>query len=249
MNIPLPERPAETARPARRSLAELAAMLASDAVVEKLPSRQLVASKQSERTETSSELTGVNAPQRRQGMINGQIHEAPDAATTHVLPTVSRNRPRPDEDRTSQQLDEVTLAAARSARFYRSSMLEDLKIHTLPAAKVRNRDASAVPAPQPAEQLREREKRSDPQKRERPVPQTADRAEDSCVRNYRAKACELIDADLNASLKYVRLLANARSPAELIELSANHARAHFELVIKHAAALVALSRSMMGGKD
>ena len=84
---------------------------------------------------------------------------------------------------------------------------------------------------------------------ERPVPQTADRAEDSCVRNYRAKACELIDADLNASLKYVRLLANARSPAELIELSANHARAHFELVIKHAAALVALSRSMMGAKD
>lgn len=178
MNAPLPERPAETARPARRSLAELAAMLASDAVVEKLPSRQLVASKQSERTETSSELTGVNAPQRKQGMINGQIHEAPDAATTHVLPTIGRNRPRPDEDRTSQQLDEVTLAAARSARFYRSSMLEDLKIHTLPAAKVRNRDASAVPAPQPAEQLREPEKRSDPQQLERPVPQTADRAED-----------------------------------------------------------------------
>ena len=91
MNAPLSERPAEVRAPARRSLAELAAMLASDAVVEKLPSRQPVASSVRADRDVGG-LTGVNAPQRRQGMINGQIHEAPDAATAHVLPTTSRNR-------------------------------------------------------------------------------------------------------------------------------------------------------------
>ena len=44
---------------------------------------------------------------------------------------------------------------------------------------------------------------------------------------------ELINANVNATLEYARRLANVRSPAEFIELSTNHARKHFELIMAH----------------
>lgn len=215
MNPPLSEPPAEPVRPVRRSLAELAAMLASDAVVEKLPSRQPVAS-----------------------VPRG--------------PVIISNGSRPDEDRTSQQLDEVTLAAARSARHYRSSMLEDLKAHVIPAPKDRIGVARPNSAPQPASKPLAQEKASITPKLQHPLPAAPEDAQDFSAdhraKDFRDKACELINANLNASLEYARLLANARSPVELVELSTKHARDHFELIVKHAAALAALSRSMMGSK-
>ncbi len=216
MNAPLSERPAEVPRPARRSLAELAAVLATEAVVETLPSRQ------------------------------------PAASVTHG-PAASRVGSRLDNDRTSQQLDEVTLAAARSARHYRSSMLEDLKVHIIPAPKDRIGVARPNPAPQPAGGPREQEIAIAPPKLQRPFQPAAEAAQDFAAdhraKDFRDKACELINANLNVGLDYARLLANARSPVELLELSTNHARDHFELIIKHAAALAALSRSMMRTKD
>ena len=74
---------------------------------------------------------------------------------------------------------------------------------------------------------------------ERPAPTLADAAED-----YRAKAFELMTANVNATLEYARLLASVKSPAEFIELTTDHARKHFELIMTHATALGALSRSL-----
>jgi hypothetical protein len=216
MSTPLSERPAEAPRPARRSLTDLAAMLASDAVVEKLPSRQPAV----------SPLRG------------------------HAI---NRIGSRPDQDRASQQLDEVTLAAATSARHYRSSMLEDLKVHVIAAPKDGSAAAPANSASHPASQPPAQEKASAAPTLQHPPPAATagaqDFAADHRAKDFRDKACELINANLNAGLEYARLLANARSPVELVELSTKHAREHFELIIKHAAALAALSRSMMGTKD
>jgi len=249
MNTPLSERPAETQRPARRSLAELAAMLASGAVVEKLPARQPVASTPRGPATAADDNAGVMPARGRQGMINGQVNEAPGASAAPVLLNTNRMGSRLDEDRTSQQLDEATLAAARSARHYRSSMLEDLKVHIITAPKDGSGVARPNPAPEPAGQPREQEKTSVPPKLERPLPAARADAQnfaaDHRAKDFQTKACELINANLNAGLEYARLLANARSPFELVELSTNHAREHYELIIKHVAALAALSRSMM----
>jgi hypothetical protein len=228
-------------------LAELATMLASDAGVEKLPARQPVASIPRGPV-TAADNDGVKPAAGRQRMIYGRTHEAPGAAAAPVVLNTNRNGSRPEEDRTSQQLDEVTLAAVRSAKHYRSSMLEDLKVHTIAAPKDRIGVARANSAPQPASQPREQAKAGAPPKQQHPLPTATEAAQDFAVdhraKDIQAKARELINANLNAGLEYARLLANARSPVELVELSTSHAREHFELIIKHAAALAALSRSM-----
>jgi hypothetical protein len=167
--------------------------------------------------------------------------------------TINRIGSRPDEDRASQQLDEVTLAAATSARHYRSSMLADLKVHVIAAPKDGSAAAPANSASHPASQPPAQEKASAAPTLQHPPPAATagaqDFAADHRAKDFRDKACELINANLNAGLEYARLLANARSPVELVELSTKHAREHFELIIKHAAALAALSRSMMSAKD
>ena len=81
------EQPAKRRRPTRRSMVEFAALLESGAVVEKLTSRQAI--------------------------INGQTNKAQGAAAS-VPQNKNLNYSGPEDDRTSQQLDEVTLAAAKS---------------------------------------------------------------------------------------------------------------------------------------
>jgi hypothetical protein len=165
---------------------------------------------------------------------------------------------RPDQEHTSQQLDDATLAAARSARHYRRSMLEDLKVHIIAAANDRNGVAPENSAPalasRAAGQPRGQEQDNLQPHLEPPLPAPTDNANDPCAKvdcamDFLDKARELINVNLNAGLEYARLLANAQSPVELVELSINHARQHFELIIKHAAALAALSRSMMSTED
>ena len=135
-------------------------------------------------------------------------------------------------------MDEVTLAAAKSARDYRTSMLENLKVNIAAAPDCANGLASANPPPgldgMAAGQPRERE--ADSPTLERQLPVATPPAED-----YRAKAVELINANVNATLDYAQRLGNVTSPAEFIELSTNHAHKHFELIMKHAAAFMAFS--------
>ena len=83
------ERPAKPRRPARRSMAELAASLESGTVVEKLPSQQAI--------------------------INGQTNVAQGAAE-RVPQSNNHNGSGLEDERTLQQLDEVTLAAAKCGR-------------------------------------------------------------------------------------------------------------------------------------
>ena len=95
------ERPAKRRRPTRRSMAEFAALLESGAVVEKLTSRQAI-------------IDGTNKAQ---------------GAAASVPENKNLNYSGPEDDRTSQQLDEVTLAAAKSDRDYRTRILENLKVN------------------------------------------------------------------------------------------------------------------------
>lgn len=161
-------------------------------------------------------------------MISEQTKEAQDAAVTHF----------PVE----QQLGEVTSAAAKAARDYRSWMLEHMKVNINAALDYANGIASASLPPDlaapAAGRQREQKKNSGALKLERQLSAPA-RAEE-----YRAKAFELMTANVNATLEYAQRLANVRSPAEFIELSTNHARKHLELIMTHTAALGTLSQSL-----
>ena len=63
------------------------------------------------------------------------------------------------------------------------------------------------------------------------------------TRDYRAKAFELMTANVKANFEYAKKLRKLRTPFEFIELSTDHARKQFELVMSQTAALGALSRS------
>ena len=90
-----------------------------------------------------------------------------------------------------------------------------------------------------ADQPREREMESIRLQQDRQLLATAE-----ATRDYRAKAFELMTANVNANLEYAKKLRKLRTPFEFIELSTNHARKQFELVMSQTAALGALSRSL-----
>jgi len=72
---------------------------------------------------------------------------------------------------------------------------------------------------------------------ERPLP-----APDAAADELRAKALEIVNANVNATLDYARELATVRSPADFIALSTGHARRSLELMMTQAATFGALSR-------
>ncbi len=154
----------------------------------------------------------------------------------------SARRLQPADDRTLQQLDEVTLAAAKSARDYRVWMLENQKNASGGAPDSGNAVAGVNPAPTiadpRAEKRREQEVGGDTPTLE---PQLAGEADKAIADGYRAKAVELINANVNATLSYAQQLGAVRSAAEFIELSTRHAHRHLELIMKHAAGFTALS--------
>ncbi|MGB7102118.1 MAG: phasin family protein [Xanthobacteraceae bacterium] len=157
------------------------------------------------------------------------------AATT---PNEDLNGSGPRDDSTLQQLDEVTLAAAESAKDYSARMLENLKVNINAAPASANGLAGAkLPtgvAERTADQPRKPEVGSDTL--EGRLPAAAPVAKD-----YRAKAVELINANVNATLDYAQRLGTVKSAAEFIALSTSHAHRHLELIMKHAAGLAALA--------
>jgi hypothetical protein len=64
------------------------------------------------------------------------------------------------------------------------------------------------------------------------------------TQDYRAKAFELMTANVKVNLEYASKLRKLRTPFEFIELSTTHARRQFELIMSQTAALGALSRSL-----
>lgn len=157
---------------------------------------------------------------------------------TATTPNEDLNGSGPQDDRTLQQLDEVTLAAAELAKDYRAWMLENLKVNINAAPSYANGLAGAKPPTGVADRTADqsREPKVDSDKLEGRLPAAAPAAED-----YRAKAVELINANVNATLDYAQRLGTVKSAAEFIELSTSHAHRHVELIMKHAAGLTALS--------
>jgi hypothetical protein len=225
-------------------MAELFASPESGAVVEKLPSGRPVATARHSPATAPDEAPVVKTGRKRKRMANEQTKEAQDVAATRVPLDENLNGSGLEDDGILQQMDEITSAAAKAAKDYRSWMLEHMKVNINAALDYANGIASASLPPDfagpAAGQPHEQEKNSGTPKLERQLPTPAKAAEE-----YRAKAFELMTANVNATLEYAQRLANVKSPAEFIELSTSHARKHCELIMTHTAALRALSLSSM----
>jgi Phasin protein len=210
-----PRRP-QPPRPMRRSMAEFAASLQSGAVVQ--PSRQPDA------VAPLDEAEGVKLHQGRKAMISGQTQEAQYAAVTRLRPPEDLDGCglKDGDDRVSQQLEEATLAAAKAARDCRFQLLDDVKVNVGAARDGANRPARAPPPPDIAGategRLDELEEDRGAAELERQLPAPAE-----AIEQYRAKAIELMNANVNATLDYARRLAEVRSPAEFVAVSARHA--------------------------
>jgi len=176
-------------------------------------------------------------------MINEQTSEAQSAAAARLLADKDLNGSAPHDDRSPQNLHDITSAAAKAARDYHSRMLENMKVSINAALDYANGLASASLTPdlggEGADRPRQQEKDGGMPKPEGQLPPLVKVAEE-----YRTKAFELMTANVNATLDYAQQLAGVKSLPEFIELSSKHARKHFELMMTEAAALGTLSRSL-----
>ncbi len=151
----------------------------------------------------------VRPGRARKGIIDGQQKESQDVAAPRLPVEGKLNGSAPAAERMLQPLDEVTLAAA-AARY-----ANRLVSTTMPA------DLAGAAAGRPCEQ-----ERNGDTPFERPPAAYAE-----AIDEYRTKALELINANLNASLEYAWRLASVKSPAEFVEFSTNYACGHFNLIM------------------
>jgi hypothetical protein len=92
-------------------------------------------------------------------------------------------------------------------------------------ASVNARTASLVSSDMP-----EQVKNIQSQSADKTIPIVARAADE-----YRAKAFELMTANINTTFEYAQRLVNVNTPTKFVELSASHARKQFELIMKQAA--------------
>ena len=204
MRLPKPR------RPMRRSMAELFGSTEAGAVVERSPPGPLAATSRRSPTTPRGESSCVKPGRARKGIVDGQQKESQDVAAPRLPVEGKLNGSAPAAERMLQPLDEVTLAAA-AARY-----ANRLVIATVPA------DLAGETTGRP----REQERSGDTPELERPPAAYAE-----AIDEYRTKALELINANLNASLEYAWRLASVKSPAEFVELSTNYACGHFNLIM------------------
>jgi hypothetical protein len=182
-------------------------------------------------------------------MISEQTHEAQYAAVTGLRPPEDfDDRGLEDEDdRVSRQLEEVTLAAAKAALDSRFELLDDANLNVGAVRNGANRPVRVTPTIDIADQtegrLQEEVEEGDAPDLEPQLPAPA-----QAIEQYQAKATELMNANLNATLDCARRLAEVRSPAEFVAVSARHACRHFELMMAHATALGVLSQSLAANR-
>ncbi len=203
-------RPAKARRPVRRSMAELFGSIEGGAVAERLPLEPSAAPQRSPAT-ARGENSCANPSLVRNGFLDEQRKEFGNLAVPR-LPLEGRlNGSAPTGERMLQQQDEVALAVAKSAHY-----ANRLVRTTVPA------DLAGEAASRPCE----KERYGDAPELERPPLPSAEAADE-----YRTKALELINANMNATLEYAWRLARVRSPAEFVELSTKHACGQFKFIM------------------
>jgi hypothetical protein len=239
MKQPKSERPASAPRPARRLLTEFTAPAAGNAAAvtptPRTPRARSPAATQPDEypsaASDSSRRRVTNEPageaQGEDDMISGRSKE--DSLRHDTL-----------QDNTLHD-DGSAAAAAVAAKDYRSSLFEHMKVNlnaTLDYANgLASMNSPADVTAHSADQAREQRNNTSLAIHERST--AAEAAED-----YRARAFDLMKANVNSTLEFAQRLAKAKSPTEFVELSTSHARNQLGTIIVQTTELVRLAQTM-----
>ena len=241
MKRPKSERQANGSRPARRSLTEFTTPAAANPAAIPLPSAAVV---------QRAPSTDVAAPVEQAASRKGR-RVAEEAAEHRSI--AKRRSARGDDTNKNAMVEDDTMsrpieknddlhddasAAAEAAKDYRSSMFEHMKASLNATLDYANGLAS-IPTEVASRAADEAHKDNSGKSPHESVPIAAKAAED-----YRAKAFELMKANVNATLEFGQRLAKAKSPAEFVELSTNHACKQLGMILSQTNELALLAQSM-----
>jgi len=131
-----------------------------------------------------------------------------------------------EDDAIFQQFEDVTSAAAKAAKDYRSWMFEYIKGNVCVALDYANRLASVTDLVVHSGT------------RDKIYSQTAHEIAPAVAKvagEYWAKTFELLMATNSTTFAYTQRLANVKTPAEFVELSTSLARKHLEFIVEQTA--------------
>jgi hypothetical protein len=242
MKRPKSERPASASRPARRSLTEFTTAAAANPAAIPLPSvagvprarSASVAPPVDQAGAASSERRVADEPAKQRDYAKRRSARSDDTNKNAMV----ENDPMPRPIEKHDDLQDDASAASEAAKDYRSSMFEHMKASlnaTLDYANGLARIPTEV-ASRAADKAHEGLGGSSPRE---DIPTAAKAAED-----YRAKAFDLMKANVNATLEFGQRLAKAKSPAEFVELSTNHACKQLGMILTQTNELTLLAQTM-----
>jgi hypothetical protein len=253
MKQPKSERPASAPRPARRLLTEFTTPAAGNAAaVTPSPTPRTPRARSSAATQRD-EYPSAASDSSRWRVTNESAGEPQDIAECGLARADHNlDNARGEDDAMSGRPKEDSLnhdalqydgwaAAAEAAKDYRSSLFEHMKVNlnaTLDYANgLASMNSPADVMAHSADQAREPPNNTSLAISERST--AAEAAED-----YRAKAFELMKANVNSTLEFAQRLAKAKSPTEFVELSTSHARNQLGMIIVQTTELVRLAQTM-----
>ncbi|SRR5579871_1204812 len=238
MDEPQSVKPVGASRPVRRSLAEFA-LPAGEApdtwqAPATLPATQCAAAMQ--RTQPST--AGNNERVRPMGK---PLDNSREATANEPAQADSPNSPGVGDSELLRQFEDMTLAAAKAAKDYRFLMLEHMKINMTAALSYMNGLAAATSRGGAAAHDGASAREIDPPRKDAEVTAAT---ESSVSDEYRAKAFELMTANMNVALEYAQRFARAKTPSEFVELATGQARKQLELVAKQTSELSSLAQKL-----
>jgi hypothetical protein len=240
MDQPQSGRPASASRPARRSLVEFA-LPASDALVEMPSAPRPLPTVQPALATQPDKQPFKTSGKRRDKIMHQPLNEDQKVAASGLRQTNNLDDAMLEDDAIFHQFEDMTSAAAKAAKDYRSWTLEHMKINICATLDYANGLASVnsrtdlVAHPD----TREQGKSTYSQSADKTTPAVAKVADE-----YRAKAFELMTANINTTLEYAQRLVTVKTPTEFVELSTSHARKQLELIIKQTADLGSIAQRL-----
>lgn len=224
MNNPRSERPAKSRRPARRSMADLLAVLESDNGSAQLPLTLSAATAADVPAATPAGPADTPAkPARRQA-------HAADAKASETKTSETKTSETPAVALDAQPGGNGSSSAPEQSR-RAAPDITSAAVAVTAAATTKAADTNGAAVDPPGKHSNGHA----------PAPAPMLPAPNHAADELRAKALEIVNANVNATLDYARELAQVKSPAAFIALSTSHVQRRFELMMTHAAALGALS--------
>jgi hypothetical protein len=169
------------------------------------------------------------------------VNEDQDVATGGVRQTTERDAAMSEDHAKLHQIEALTSAAARAAKDYQAWMLGQMKTNIRAALEYANglTSVGARPDLQAKPDAGDQGPDADSRGSDGAAPPIVKVADE-----YRAKAFELMNANINSTLDYAQRLVGVRTPTEFSELSTSHARKQMELIVKQATELGSIAQKL-----